>query len=77
MIRFCGQRALVRKSVNRIIHESTARMVVFKTPCVMLEGVIATGEFLRMCPQHEYIFWRGAWLSRVDPHQQSATAPSH
>jgi hypothetical protein len=64
MIRFCGQSAVVRKRVDRIIHEATRKMVVMKTPCVMLEDVVATGEFLRLCPQHEYIFWREIWLKR-------------
>jgi len=70
MVRFCGQSAVVRKRVDRIIHEATRRMVVMKTPCVVLENVIATGEFLRLCPQHEHIFWREIWLKR--PGQDSA-----
>ena len=56
MIRFCGRPAIVRRRVDRIIHEATGKMVVMKTPCLALEDVIATGEFLRLCPQHEYIF---------------------
>jgi hypothetical protein len=64
MVRFCGQSAVVRKRVNRIIHEATRKMVVMKTPCVVLEDVVATGEFLRLCPQHEYILWREVWLER-------------
>jgi hypothetical protein len=67
MVRFCGQPAVVRKRVDRIIHEATRKMVVMKTPCVMLENVVATGEFLRLCPQHEYIFWREIWLKRPGP----------
>jgi hypothetical protein len=74
MIRFCGQRAVVRKRVSRIIHEATKKMVVMKTPCVTLEKVIATGEFLRLCPQHEYIFWRETWLKRDEEHQPDASA---
>jgi len=66
MVRFCGQSAVVRKRVDRIIHESTRKMVVMKTPCVTLENVVATGEFLRLCPQHEYIFWREIWLDSPD-----------
>jgi len=65
MIRYCRQPAVVRRRVDRIIHESTGRMVVMKTPCLMLENVLATGEFLRLCPQHEYIFWREIWLKRA------------
>jgi hypothetical protein len=65
MIRFCGQPAVVKKRVDRVIHEATGKMVVMKTPCVMLENVVATGEYLRLCPQHEYIFWREIWLGRA------------
>jgi hypothetical protein len=36
----------------------------------MLEDIVATGEFLRLCPQHEYIFWREIWLKR--PGQDSS-----
>jgi hypothetical protein len=75
MIRFCGKRAIVRKRVSRIIHDSSGKMVVMKTPCVMLEDVIATGEFLRLCPQHEYIFWREIWLTRPPQDQQTEIAP--
>jgi hypothetical protein len=62
MMRFSGRQALLRKHVDRLIHEASGRMVIMKTPCVMLDGIVATGEFLRLCPQHEYIFWREAWL---------------
>jgi hypothetical protein len=66
MIRYCGRRAVVRKRVSRVIHESTKKMITMKTPCVVLEEVVATGEFLRLCPQHEYIFWREIWLKRPE-----------
>ena len=62
MIRFSNQPAIVRKRVSRVIDERTGRMVVFKMPCIALEGIVGTGEFLRFCPQHEYIFWREIWL---------------
>jgi len=66
MVRYCGQPAVVRKRVNRVIHEASKKMVEMKTPCVMLENVIATGEHLRLCPQHDYIFWREIWLKRPE-----------
>jgi hypothetical protein len=66
MIRYCGQPAVVRKRVSRIIHEATRTMVEIKTPCIVLENVVATGEFLQLCPQHEYIFWRENWLKRPE-----------
>jgi hypothetical protein len=76
MIRFCGQRARVHRRIDRVIHEATGKMVVMKTPCVVLEGMIATGEFLRACPQHEYIFWREIWLRR-QAGDAARTATSH
>jgi len=74
MIRFCGQPGIVRQRIERVIDEATGKMLVLKTPCVVLEEGIATGEFLRFCPQHEYIFWREIWLRRVDEKQQSPIA---
>lgn len=78
MIRFCGQPGVIHKRVDRVIHEATGTMVVMKTPCVTLRGGVATGEFLRLCPQHEYIFWREVWLERASqgsmtPARSSAT----
>jgi hypothetical protein len=72
MVRYCGQPAVVRKRVKRIIHEASKKMVEMKTPCVMLENVAATGEFLRLCPQHDYIFWREVWLKRPEGDRQQS-----
>jgi hypothetical protein len=76
MVRFCGQPAIVRKRVSRLIHEGTGKMIVMKTPCLMLENVIATGEFLDLCPQHEYIFWREIWLERARRPSTTTEAPT-
>jgi hypothetical protein len=65
MLRFCGRSATVRRRVERIIHEASKRMVLMKTPCVTLDRVVATGEYIRLCPQHDYIFWREIWLART------------
>ena len=35
------------------------------TPCIVLEGVTATGEYLGFNPENEHIFWREIWLERV------------
>src|SRR5690349_13991176 len=77
MARYCGQPAVVRKRVSRIIHEATRKMVEIKTPCIVLENVVATGEFLRLCPQHEYIFWREVWLKRAGKASPQAAAEIH
>lgn len=72
MVRYCGEPAVVRKRVNRVIHEASKKMIEMKTPCVMLEKVTATGEFLRLCPQHDYIFWREIWLKRPEGTRQES-----
>ncbi len=66
MIRFSGRRFTVRRRVNKIIGEDSARMLTMKTPCITLEEATATGEFLRFCPQDEYVFFREIWLQRDD-----------
>ena len=64
MVRFSGRRFTVRRRVNNLIGEDSARMLTMKTPCITLEGATATGEFLRFCPQNEYVFFREIWLQR-------------
>jgi hypothetical protein len=64
MIRHCGRRYVVLRRVDRIIDDATGQMRELKTPSLVLDGVEASGEFLRFCPQHEYPLWREAWLTR-------------
>jgi hypothetical protein len=66
MVRYCGNSCVIRKSVDHIIHEATGKMVNMKTPSWILSNITATGEFLRLCPQHEHIYWREAWLRPAD-----------
>lgn len=66
-LRFCNQRYRVRQRVERIIHERSGEMIQLRTPGIILDGACGSGEFLRFCPQNEYVFWREIWLSRVDP----------
>lgn len=63
MLKHCGRRYTVLKRVDKIIDDATGRMLHMKTPCIVLDGVDASGEFLRFCAQHEYPFWRERWLS--------------
>ncbi|MPY90340.1 MAG: hypothetical protein GEU99_20755 [Luteitalea sp.] len=63
-LRFCGQAFQVRNRVERMIDESTGEMVFPKTPFIVLETATSTGEFLRFCPQNEYVYWREIWLKR-------------
>lgn len=71
MMPYCGGTYRVRQRVTRIIDEyRDGRMVVMKTPSVTLEGVTCSGEYsLRrwFCPRSIVLYWREAWLRRVEP----------
>jgi hypothetical protein len=75
---FCGGTFRVRRRVNRIIEESSGRMLNLRGPCVTLEGVVCLGyysEKRRLCPRAITPYWRENWLERVEPANQ--TPPSH
>jgi hypothetical protein len=55
----------VLRRVERIIDEQTGRMVHFKHDCIILEGVICSGDYNQYCPRSIYPFWREIWLERV------------
>lgn len=63
MVKHCGQPYRVLQRVERIIDDANGRMVPMKTPCIVLDDVVASGEFLRFLAQQEYLFWREAWLN--------------
>jgi len=66
MLKYAGRQFRVAARVERIIDDATGKMVSMKAPCIILEGVDNSGEFLRFSAQHDYVFWREAWLKRVD-----------
>ena len=65
MIKHCGTTHRVLARVDRIIDDANGEMRQMKTPCIMLAGVDYSGEFLRFNAQHDYFFWREAWLERL------------
>jgi hypothetical protein len=65
MLKYCGRQARVLGRVERIIDEPTGRMLELKNPCILLEDVICTGDFHRLCPRGTYPYWREIWLERV------------
>jgi hypothetical protein len=65
MLKHTKQHYKVLARVDRIIDDASGRMLQMKTPCIVLEGVDATGELMRFCPQHDFPFWREAWLERT------------
>ncbi len=68
MLPYCGKRFRVRRRVNQFIDDRNGKMIVLKTDCVTLEGVVCSGEhsLLRwFCPRRIYPYWRESWLRRV------------
>ncbi|HEY9466258.1 MAG TPA: hypothetical protein VIR54_24350, partial [Vicinamibacterales bacterium] len=66
-LEFCGGEFRVIKLVSRAMTESTGVVREFGAPCVILEGVVANGEYRAFNPENDYIFWREIWLERVNP----------
>ena len=62
MIKHCGERARVSGRIDKIIDISTGRILPMKTPCLVLQGIDSSGEFMRFWGQHEYLYWREVWL---------------
>ena len=62
MVKHCGEHCCVSKRIDRIIDVGTGQLLAMKTPCLALEGVDNSGEFLRFWPQHECLYWREVWL---------------
>jgi hypothetical protein len=65
MLKYCGRRARVLRRVERIIDEKTGRMLHLRNPCIILEDVICTSDYHRLCPRGIYPYWRELWLRRV------------
>ena len=72
MLKHCGQKKRVSMRVERIIDDASGKMLHMKTPCLVLDGVQASGEFLRFCPQEESIYWREAWLIPDDDSRETS-----
>ena len=75
MTRFCGGEYRVLARVDHQIDERTGKMVTFKTPCITLEGVTATGEYFEFAPLDERIYWREIWVERVAAGTKSGSQP--
>jgi len=76
MLKHCGQRYGVLRRVDKIIDDASSRMLRMKIPCIILDAVDNSGEYLRFCAQHDYPYWREAWLERMENKRPSvASAP--
>jgi hypothetical protein len=65
MLKFCGKRFRVYKTLGKILLEATGELRKIKTPTVLLEGVFCDGKAHGGCDRSCFCFWREAWLKRV------------
>jgi hypothetical protein len=75
MLRYCGQTVRVKARVDRLIDETTGRMLRIPKDCIILEGPVCSGECSTgrwFCPREIYPYWREAWLRRVEAPERSA-----
>jgi hypothetical protein len=76
MARFCGRTARVRSRVSKLIEEKNGEMVVIKSDCIILDGVVCPSDFHMFCTRGIYHYWREIWLERVDaPEDHVPDAP--
>ena len=73
---FCGSRHPVRDRLDKMIIESTGQMVRLEGT-VTLEDSCCTCRKTALggCPRKDLVYWREAWLKRVDgqaSHQEEA-----
>jgi hypothetical protein len=65
MVPYCGRRAPVNRHIQRIIDESTGKMIKL-SDCVVLDNVVCQGIYHRFCPREIDIYWRSAWLRTLN-----------
>jgi hypothetical protein len=65
MLRFCGGEYRVSARVQTLVEEKSGKLITLTNPCVILDGVTASGEYFGFYAQNESIFWREIWLEKV------------
>jgi hypothetical protein len=64
MLPYCGKRLRVLRRIERIIEESTGRLIEPRGVSVVLENVVCRSVFRRSCPRCIFSYWREIWLRR-------------
>ena len=73
MLPHCNKQYRVLKRVERIIDERTGKMVNIPGSCIILDGVVCSGNRSSnrlFCPRSIYPYWREIWLKRVESTDQ-------
>lgn len=63
---FCGKKYRVFKKIRSITLETDGEVRKLKSPTVFLEGVFCDGRRHDDCDRSCLLFWREAWLKRVE-----------
>jgi hypothetical protein len=77
MLPHCGRTYRIQDRVWRFIDENTGSMVELKNECLVLDGVVCSGDHSVgrwFCPRAIYPYWREDWLERANggaPEEQS------
>ena len=58
-----ARRACARGEPHR--RGANGEFLEFKSDCIILEGVVCTGDYHRFCTRAIYPYWREIWLERV------------
>jgi hypothetical protein len=69
LVPYCGKTYRVLKRVDKLIDERTGKMLMMKTPCIILDSVVCQGRYSMgrmLCPKAMYPYWREIWLERVE-----------
>ena len=80
MLPYCGRTLRVKDRVERLINETTGRMLKIPKDCIILEGAVCSGECSTgrwFCPREIYPFWREAWLRRVEDSERGTKRAEH
>jgi hypothetical protein len=77
MLPYCGRRYRVLRRVERIIDETTGRLIEPAGVSIILEDVICMSRYRRSCPRSVYPFWREIWLRRASASETPENAASH
>lgn len=76
MVRYCGQELRVSARMEKIVNESTGKMLRMTNPSVLLEGTYCTSHYSErrlLCPRRAVPFWREIWLNRAGDRTLQAT----
>lgn len=79
MAQFCGRNFKVARRVEQLLDEKTGKMLSMKSPCIVLDGVVCSGDYSErrlFCPRQITPYFREIWLSRQTDGQAIQAEPA-